>query len=177
VGLYPGEQVTAQFPQFEDNVRASLIGRGDDTTGWALGWRINCWARLKDGDRARNSLKYGLRDSAATNGGGAYENLFDAHPPFQIDGNFGATAGIAEMLIQSHKGYIEVLPALPSAWSSGKFTGLRAQGNFTVNLAWSGSAPTQCSVHSGSGGVLRIRFGDRERVIQTSAGGRYTVSF
>jgi alpha-L-fucosidase 2 len=109
--------------------------------------------------------------------GGNYENLLDAHPPFQIDGNFGVTAGIAEMLLQSHRDYVEVLPALPDAWSSGSFTGLRARGDFTVDLEWAGSTPTRCMVYSGSGGPLRIRFGGTEKVIQTSHGGRYSVTF
>ena len=177
VGLYPGEQITAHFPEFENAAKASLNGRGDGGTGWALAWKINTWARLRDGNRARTLLKNALNDSAATGGGGVYENLFDAHPPFQIDGNFGATSGIAEMLIQSHRGCIEVLPALPGAWSSGSYTGLRAQGNFTVDLAWSGSKPDRCTVYSGSGGELRIRFGSAEKVVQTSAGSRYTISF
>jgi alpha-L-fucosidase 2 len=177
VGLYPGEQITAHFPHFEDAAKASLNGRGDDSTGWAMGWRINAWARLRDGNRARTLLKAALRDAVATQAGGVYENLFDAHPPFQIDGNFGATSGIAEMLIQSHRGFIEVLPALPDAWSSGRYTGLKAQGNFTIDLSWSGSMPTQCTVYSGSGGELRIRFRNVEKVVQTNPKGSYTISF
>jgi alpha-L-fucosidase 2 len=178
VGLFPGDLITPERRQYFEAARASANDRGNDGTGWSRAWKISFWARLLDGNRARTLLKSALNYSRTENGAsGIYENLLDAHPPFQIDGNFGATAGIAEMLIQSHMGYIQVLPALPSAWSSGEFTGLKAQGNFTVNLKWAGSAPTSCTVFSGSGGTLRIRFGDNEQVVQTSSGGRYTVTF
>ena len=177
MALYPGDQINRYYPEFEEAARASLNGRGNGGTGWSLAQKINAWARLKDGNRARTLLKNALND-ATRGGAGIYENLFDAHPPFQIDGNFGATAGIAEMLIQSHREYIEVLPALPTAWSSGSFTGLKAQGNFTVDLEWAGGMPTRCTVYSGSGGTLRIKFGNSDvQVISTSRGGSYSISF
>jgi len=177
VGLYPGDLINTQDnPAFIAAAKASLNDRGDGGTGWSRAWKINFWARLLDGNRARTLLKSALSYSTGS-ASGVYENLLDAHAPFQIDGNFGATSGIAEMLIQSHMGYIQVLPALPDAWSRGSFTGLKAQGNFTVNLEWSSGTPTRCTVYSGSGGELRIRFNNTERVMQTSPGGTYSVSF
>ena len=174
VGLFPGDLITPEKPEFFEAARRSANDRGDGGTGWSRAWKISFWARLLDGNRARTLLKSALESGG---GSGIYENLLCAHPPFQIDGNFGATAGIAEMLIQSHAGYIEVLPALPDVWSSGSFTGLRAQGNFTVDLEWAGSRPTRCTVYSGSGGELRIRFDNTERIVRTNSGGRYTITF
>jgi alpha-L-fucosidase 2 len=178
VGLFPGDLITPERAQFFTAAKESANDRGDGGTGWSRAWKISFWARLLDGNRARTLLKNALQYSRTENASsGIYENLLDAHPPFQIDGNFGATAGIAEMLIQSHRGYIEVLPALPIAWSNGSFTGLKAQGNFTVDLEWAGSTPTRCTVYSGSGGELRIRFHDIQRDVPTSRGGSYTITF
>ena len=186
IGLYPGDQITAYSgAEFADAAKVSLIARGDGGTGWSRAWKISFWARLLDSNQAYALLRGALNRTDVTseggdlddNVGGAYDNLLCAHPPFQIDGNFGAAAGIAEMLIQSHKGYIEVLPALPDAWSSGSFTGLKAQGNFTLDLTWENARPLGCTVYSGSGGPCIVRFGGTERRLNTRPGEKYTISF
>ncbi|MCQ2389553.1 MAG: glycoside hydrolase family 95 protein, partial [Kiritimatiellae bacterium] len=130
----------------------SLTERSDESTGWALAHRLNCWARLGDGDHCHKLIRNLL-------GKRTYRNLWDAHPPFQIDGNFGATAGVAEMLIQSHAGYVDLLPALPAAWAkAGRFRGLCARGAFEVDCEWKDGKPVRVAVRAKKGGKPDVRF-------------------
>ncbi|MCI1647218.1 MAG: glycoside hydrolase family 95 protein [Bacteroides sp.] len=158
IALYPGNQISYHNDSvFANAAKTTLESRGDGGTGWSRAWKISCWARLFDGDHAYRLLKQALHLTYVTkvtmedNAGGVYENLLDAHPSFQIDGNFGATAGITEMLVQSNLGFIQLLPALPSAWPDGSFKGLRTQGNFTLGLNWKWSKPAIATLYSGSG--------------------------
>ena len=164
-GLFPSNQISPrQTPELSEAARTSLVHRGDISTGWSMGWKVNLWARLLDGDHAykliTDQLRLVGRDSVS-DAGGTYPNLFDAHPPFQIDGNFGCTAGIAEMLLQSHEDALHILPALPGAWRSGSITGLRARGGFEVGIRWSEGRVQTVSVKSSLGGVCRIRSYDQ----------------
>ena len=156
--LYPSAQITPETPELFNAARVSLEKRGDISTGWAMGWRVCLWARLLDGDHAFKLIQNQLSPlGKVAGGGGTYPNLFDAHPPFQIDGNFGCTAGIAEMLLQSHRGFVELLPALPKAWPSGAVKGLRARGGWTVDFTWKDGAVTDCKVKAGVGGKLKMK--------------------
>ncbi|MFT3982230.1 MAG: glycoside hydrolase family 95 protein [Ferruginibacter sp.] len=162
-GLHPSNQVSPyRTPELFAAANTTLLSRGDISTGWSMGWKVNFWARMKNGDHAytliKNQLKYVAPEIQGTSqGGGTYPNLLDAHPPFQIDGNFGCTAGIAEMLLQSQDGSIELLPALPAEWKNGHIKGLRARGGFVIDMQWKNSRLTQLLIHSTLGGNCRIR--------------------
>ena len=159
-GLHPGHQISKNnTPEFFAAAKKTLEIRGDAGTGWSRGWKINWWARLLDGDRAYKLIRQLLNYSGADGkgGGGTYPNLFDAHPPFQIDGNFAGTAGMTEMLLQSHLGEIQLLPALPTAWKEGKVKGLKARGGFTVDIQWAEGKLTKATITAVVDGVCRIR--------------------
>jgi alpha-L-fucosidase 2 len=181
-GLFPGDDVSyANDKPLAAAVQKSLEIRGDDATGWGLGWRLNLWARLHNGPHAytilQNLLAPAKPESNSRERSGVYNNLFDAHPPFQIDGNFGGTAGIAEMLVQStaphadRPAHIEMLPALPPRWADGKVTGLRARGDFEVSLRWHDGKLTGVDIrNNGSTAPLDVSYGDKSVHLTVNAG-------
>jgi len=164
-GLFPSNQISPYTtPQLFDAAKTSLLYRGDVSTGWSMGWKVNFWARLLDGNHAKKLIsdqltlvEPGQGRNSTMGGGGTYPNMFDAHPPFQIDGNFGCTSGITEMLLQSHDGSVDILPALPDDWKNGSITGLKAYGGFEVSIIWINNKAQKVIIKSNFGGNCRLR--------------------
>ena len=175
-GVYPGDDITWETqPKLMNAAKQSLLNRGDEATGWSLAWKINFWARFKDGDHAMTMIKMLLKP--ATDGtAGSYVNLFDAHPPFQIDGNFGAAAGIGEMIIQSHETFVEVLPALPTAIPFGEVKGICARGGFEFTIKWDKGKLVGLEVKSKVGGDCKLRYKDHDVTVSTKGGETYKLN-
>lgn len=174
-GVYPGNDITwVQDAKMMKAAKQSLLYRGDDATGWSLAWKINYWARFKDGDHAMQLLKMLLRPAGTQ--AGSYVNLFDAHPPFQIDGNFGGAAGIAEMIVQSHDGYIDILPALPTAIPYGEVKGIRVRGGFELDLKWDKGALVALQIKTKTGGLCKVKYQNREVSFDAKPNTVYTLN-
>ncbi|MCF0243583.1 MAG: glycoside hydrolase family 95 protein [Bacteroidaceae bacterium] len=175
--LFPGNQINYfDTPELHAAAIKTLEGRGDISTGWSMGWKVCFWARLLDGNHAYKIITAQMTPTKQGHGqaGGTYPNLFDAHPPFQIDGNFGCTAGIAEMLVQSQNGEIHILPALPDVWTEGTVKGLRCRGGFVIDeLTWKDGKPTRIAIRSTKGGTIRLRIGNEIKTQETKPNWRY----
>ena len=185
-GLYPSSQINAtETPEAWRACRTSLLYRGDDATGWSIGWKLNMWARLLDGNHAYTMIRTLLsllpsdRAGRRFPAGRVYPNLFDAHPPFQIDGNFGFTAGVAEMLVQSHEGFIRLLPALPDAWPDGEVCGLQCRGGFEISMTWKAGKVKRVVVNSLLGNPCKLMVGQNTELLQfdTKAGEEYVFTY
>jgi len=182
IGLYPGTQINpTDCDSIYQAALRSLTWRGPKATGWAMGWKVNLWARAKDAKMAYMLVHNALAPARHENtnyygdGAGIYDNLFDAHPPYQIDGNFGVTAGIAEMLLQSHAGYIDLLPALPDEWKVGSICGLKAQGGYTIDLHWADGQLTQAVIAAPRTGSCTVRYGQQTLTLDVQAGQSYRL--
>ena len=184
-GLYPGHDISPRMtPELAEACRKTLEIKGDETTGWSKGWRINLWARLADGNRAysmyRTLLRYvdpdGVKDSKHR-GGGTYPNLLDAHPPFQIDGNFGGAAAVAEMLVQSTENEIHLLPALPDAWSEGSVKGICTRGGFEISMQWENSALRRVVITSRAGGKTKLICKNTQKDISLEKGKQLVINW
>lgn len=172
-GMYPGNEINwDEDPAMMNAAKQSLLFRGDEATGWSLAWKINCWARFKDGEHTFTMLKMLL--SPVKGGAGSYPNLFDAHPPFQIDGNFGGAAGMGEMLLQSHTKFVDILPALPAAFADGEVKGICARGGFVIDMKWKEGKLTHLTVTSKAGLPLQLRYNKMVRNVTTIQNGVYT---
>ncbi len=170
-GLHPGSSINVlEDTDLADACKETLRQRGDEATGWSMGWKLNHWARLLDGDHAyvlfQNLLKNGTAD-----------NMWDLHPPFQIDGNFGGTAGVSELFLQSHNGMLHLLPALPSSWTDGKITGLRTRGNFEVDVIYAGGKLDHAVITSNAGEPCKVYYNGKEKEFSTVKGGVYVVRY
>ena len=169
-GLHPGHTLSPiTTPELAKAARIVLEHRGDGATGWSMGWKLNQWARLQDGNHA-----YKLFGNLLKNG--TLDNLWDTHPPFQIDGNFGGTAGVTELLLQSHMGFIQLLPALPDAWEEGSIEGLLARGNFEVDLRWANGQLQEAVITSNAGQPCQVRYGDQTLNFKPKKGQTYTIT-
>ena len=192
IGLYPGQHLTQAY--LKEAARQTLIQKGDKTTGWSTGWRINLWARLGDGEQAYHTYRTLLtfvhpeeyKGADKRQGGGTYANLFDAHPPFQIDGNFGGTAGVCEMLMQSsvssHSALgskphstIHLLPAIPSEWSNGEIKGLCARGGFVVDLTWKDGKVSHATIHANNDGIVEVFYNNKTKTLKLKRGQQKTI--
>lgn len=183
-GLFPGDHITPEkTPDLAEASKKTLEIKGDETTGWSKGWRINLWARLWDGNRAykmfRELLRYvdpdGKKTETPRRGGGTYPNLFDAHPPFQIDGNFGGAAAVAEMLVQSNESEIRLLPALPDAWETGSVKGICARGGFEIEMNWNNKKLEKVTIFSKIGGKTTLISGDKKQNVTLKKGEKLEI--